>query len=195
MIATLLLAASTAVSFASTPEKAALLVFGTQGESARVTHVNRAGDFAAVMTSGGTLEGGAITTPILVQHFSFGWQAITLIEDTCDVARVPVQVRAQLMQTYEALQPRQGACPKIADHGSAQDVAAVRALMVFPFVLSVSVVHDFAIGVWDDGESLFRKRNGAWTLIVNGEDDMTANDLEKYGIPAADARALLSGAQ
>lgn len=65
-----------------------------------VRRVNIAGAYATVFTSGGILEGSPVTAPVLLQHFSFGWQALDVLTDGCALrTRGPgARVNAALMR-------------------------------------------------------------------------------------------------
>jgi hypothetical protein len=192
MIAALLIAVAT---FASTPEQAALDVFGSHRESVRITHVNRAGDFAAIQTAGGVLDGKRASRPVLLQHFPFGWQAITFVSDECTILRVPEQQRAPLTQTYQLLPMRAGGCRDSFDRGPASDIIAVRGITRGPLVPCIRVSESYALAEWygaGAGQSFYRKQAGAWKLVTSNEGAMSPEQLENYGVPAADAEALLS---
>ena len=79
----ILLAVVTLQTFSDTPEGAALqAVYGLEQRPV-VERMNVAGSYAAVLISGGMMEGAPISAPILVEHFSFGWQALDLLNFRC----------------------------------------------------------------------------------------------------------------
>jgi hypothetical protein len=194
MIESLLLAVAT---FASTPEQAALDVFGSHRASVQIVRSRVVGNFALVQTQGGKLEGAFVTNPTLLQHFTFGWQAIS--GDRCALTRVP-KADAEALTRGFSFAPADRVCPAPDDRdvGSPDDIAAVRKLMRGPFVPYVRISGSYALGEWygaGGGQWIYRKRNGRWMFLTGGGGAMNAEELQKYGIPAADAHVLLSGAQ
>lgn len=72
--------------YASTPQDATLRIVSIGVKKPPVVRrVNIAWPYATVLTSGGVMEGSAVTAPILLRHFSFGWQPLDLLNVRCDL--------------------------------------------------------------------------------------------------------------
>ena len=154
-----------------------------------VVRVNVAGSYATVLTNGGRIEGALVASPILVEHFSFGWQPLALWESRCDLEDPALgkSVEEQLMRGMPALRddrPCQTRFPK--DAGPRTEVEAVRRLMRGPFVPSVVVYGNWAMGEWygaGGGESLYHEREGRWQLVESGGGAMGVHYMRRYGVP------------
>lgn len=67
-------------SYAPTALRAAIgAMYSDPKKPVVVVRVNVVGSYATVLTSGGS-EGGLVASPILVEHFTFGWQPLALWE-------------------------------------------------------------------------------------------------------------------
>lgn len=72
------------------------------------------------------------------------------------------------------------------DAGPQSDVESVRRAMRGPLVPYVVVSGDWAMGEWygaGGGESLYRKRDGRWVLVVSGGGAMGVDYMRRYGVP------------
>ena len=181
-----------AVAFASTPQQAAVNVFGSQAAEVRVVRANVVGNFSLVQTQGGKLEGAEVTGPMLLQRFSFGWQPLG--NDRCALTRVPKGDSAALEQGF-SFPMTLHVCPNqnYRDVGPANDVTAVRKRMRGPFVPYVRISGNYALGEWygaGGGESLYRKEKSGWTLVKSDGGAMSESDIEKYGVDPHDAQIL-----
>lgn len=145
------MAVTTPLMYAPTPQGAAIRALGFgPGTSPAVKRLNLVGPYAAVLISGGIMEGSPVTTPILVKHFSFGWQALALLNSRCglDAQALGAHVEAALMAGMPAPtddRPCQGARK---DAGPPEQVEAVRRLMRGPLIPSVVVSGDWAVVEW-----------------------------------------------
>jgi hypothetical protein len=186
-----LLALLTVGNYAATPQDAAInaLYFRSQ-KSAAVVRVNRSGEYAAVLVSGGRLEGSLVDAPILVRHFSFGWQALDLLNFGCrlDSHALEPQVETALMHGMPK-PTNDRPCRGLKDTGLPTEIEAVRQLMRGPLVPYVVVSGNWAIGEWyggGGGESLYQKRNGEWVLVESSGGAMGVSNARTYGVPQSD---------
>jgi hypothetical protein len=188
MFATLL-AIVALYNFAATPQNAAIFALYAEPRNPPVVRrVNVVGHYAEVLTSGGRIEGELVNEPILVEHFSFGWQALDVVDLRCrlEAHELGRTVDAALM----AGMPRpkdDGPCHGyFRDSGPREDVENVRVLMRGPLVPYVLVSGNWAIGEWyggGGGESLYRKRGDRWHLVRSDGGAMGTDDMRKYGVP------------
>jgi hypothetical protein len=177
---------------AATPQRAAVqaVSFGLKAP-ATVRRTNLAGRYATVLISGGKMEGANVTAPILVEHFSFGWQPIDLLNFRCrlDSHDFTPAVKALLMRGMPKPQDDRPCRGMLADSGPRPDVEAVRRLMRGPLVPSVVVSGNWAIGQWygaGGGETLYRRRDGRWTHVAGGGGAMGVEEMREYRVPLED---------
>ena len=141
-------------SFGSSPQQAALnALYQPKGNIAVVERMNFVGRYAAVLTRGGLMEGSTVTWPILVEHFSFGWQALDVLNFRCrlDEHAISSGDKAQLMRGMPKPQD-DGPCTGFRkDAGPVADVEAIRPTLRFPLVPDVVVSGRYAIGEWYGG--------------------------------------------
>lgn len=174
---------------ASTPQRAAIgAMYSDPKKPPVVRRVNVAGSYAAVLTSGGRIEGELVTVPILVERFSFGWQALDLLSLRCRLGSRELGQRVDVALTAGMPQPADDRpCRGYrADAGPTADVEAVRRLMGGPLVPYVRVAGDWALGEWygaGGGEALYRKNNGRWQLVENGGGALDVGYMRRYGVP------------
>jgi hypothetical protein len=167
------------------------VLYSDPKKPAVVRRVNVAGSYAAVLTGGGRIEGELVTSPILVEHFSFGWQPLTLWQSRCGLedSALGKGVEVQLMRGMPVLRddrPCHGGSLK--DAGPPSDVEAVRKLMFGPLVPYVIVHGGWALGEWygaGGGEALYHEREGRWRLVENGGGALGVDYMRKYGVPEA----------
>lgn len=179
---------------ALTPNLAALhAIYVDPKKPAIVKRVNVAGAYATVLTTGGRIEGELVTTPILVERFPFGWQALVLLEARCDLDAFAfgTTMTDALMRGLPKLEddrPCHG--PRfLRDAGPPRDIATIRQMMRGPLVPSVVVSRDWAMGEWyggGGGQSLYRKRNGRWQFVIGGGGALGADYMRKFGVPRSD---------
>jgi hypothetical protein len=155
-----------------------------------VVRSNIIGDAAMILTRNGELEGSAVDDPILVRHFSFGWQPIALLNDACSlrVHGIPADAQARLMRGIPkpSVQPRRGCDADDGDAGPAADIEAIRHQMLGPLVPWVAVAGDFAVGQWygaGGGQTLFHKHNGRWTFVAGGGGARNVREMRAAGVP------------
>lgn len=177
-----------ALLFSATPQQAALHAVGAPAAKAVVKRVNIAGPYAAVLTSGGVMEGAPVNDPILVKRFSNGWQPLAVLNFRCrlDTQVASVAIRRKLM----AAMPKMGnddACRgESRDAGPAADIAAVRGLMGGPLVPSVVISGNWALGDWygaGGGETLFHRVGRDWRLVAGGGGAMGVDVMKEHGVP------------
>jgi hypothetical protein len=175
--------------YASTPQGAAVQAVDVGSKSTPIVRrLNIAGAYAAVLTSGGVMEGSIVSEPILVQRFSFGWQALDLLNSRCglDVRSLGERVDALLLRNMPALADDRPCRPVAVDVGPLKDVVAVRRLMRGPLVPSVLVSGNWALGTWygaGGGESLYKLLDGRWRLVASGGGAMGVDEMRVYGVP------------
>ena len=81
------LAAVAIHAYSTTAQGVALGAMYTEAKNpAVVKRINAVGTFATVLTAGGRIEGQPATEAILVERFSFGWQALVLLNSQCELA-------------------------------------------------------------------------------------------------------------
>lgn len=187
-----LFALLTVHSYAATPERAAIQAVDFRlKKRPNVLRVNIVGSYAAVLTSGGMMEGSPVTAPILVQRFSFGWQTLDGLNDRCILRTraLGARVDAILMRGMPAPEYDSSCYGMITDAGPTADVEAVRRLMRGPLIPSVIASGEWALGDWyggGGGQSLYRKHHGQWLLVISGGGAMGKQDMREYGVPRSD---------
>lgn len=188
----ILLAAVTLQAFSATPERAALqAVYGLK-QSPVVQRMNVAGSYAAVLISGGMMEGTQVSAPILVQHFSFGWQALEVLNFSCRLQSHGLGSQSEALLMRGMPEPKdERVCGEERDAGPPPDVAAVRRLMQGQKLIpAVIVSRDWAIGEWygaGGGQTLFQRQNGTWQLVAGVGGVMSYGYLRAHGVPYEDA--------
>jgi hypothetical protein len=184
-----LLAIIALYNFAATPQSAAISALYVEPKNPPVVRrVNVVGRYAAVLTSGGRIEGDPVNEPILVEHFSFGWQALDLLNFQCRLEshRLGRNAEEALMRGMPRLEDDRPCRGLFNDAGPAEDVGSVRRIMRGPLVPYVVVSGNWAMGQWygaGGGESLYQKREGRWQLVVSVGGAMGVHDIQKYGVP------------
>jgi hypothetical protein len=181
------------LSIAPTPQKIALQIeHAAPGLHVTIQRVNVAGRFATVVTRNGLMEDSEVSA-ILVEHFSFGWQALESDDFRCRfaVSSISADDRAKLMREVPIPEHiPHGRCDPNAesDSGPPGDVEAVRSQMgTGPLVPSVSVAGPFAVADWygaGGGMDIFEKQRGTWRFIGGGGGAYGTTDMPRYGIPA-----------
>ncbi len=184
-----LLAVVALANFAATPQSAAI---GAQYVDPQkppvVKRVNFAGRYAAVLTSGGRIEGELNNDPILVERFSFGWQALEVLNFRCSLEshNLGRDAGGALMRGMPPMEDDRPCRGILKDAGPRDEIESVRRLMRGPLVPYVVVSGNWAMGGWyggGGGESLYRKRDGHWQLVISDGGAMGADDMKKYGVP------------
>lgn len=135
------------------------------------------------------MEGSRVVMPILFEHFTFGWQALDLIQSRSELCsrELGADVQARLMRGMPALPS--GACNDRIDTGAPAQIEDVRKIMRGPFVPYVIVAGNWAVGEWyggGGGESLYQRRNGTWELVTSGGGAMGVEQMRHYGVPRTD---------
>lgn len=181
--------------FFATPQQAALHAVGSPPVKAIVRRVNIAGPYAVVLTSGGIMEGAPVRVPILVKHFSIGWQAVAVLNFRCrlETQIASAAVRRTLISAMPAMQGDSACGGESRDTGPAADVVAVRRLMGGPLVPSVIVSGNWALGEWygaGGGETLFHRVGKAWRFVAGGGGAMGVSEMKKYGVPRSACSAF-----
>lgn len=189
-----LLATAAPHAFAATPQGAALgAMYSDPIKAAAVKRVNPVGAYATVLTSGGRIEGDPVTFAILVERFSFGWQALDIVNSTCGLEAHRLGRSADDALMRRMPKPRDDrpcrSAGSLRDAGPRDDVEAIRQMMRGPLIPSVVVSGDWAMGEWyggGGGESLYRKRDGRWQLVEDGGGAMGVDYMRKFDVPQSD---------
>jgi|SRR5580700_2101956 hypothetical protein len=187
-----MLAAITLHAFAATVQGAALgAMYADPKRPPEVKRINVVGADATVLTSGGRMEGALVTEAILVERFSFGWQAIDALNFQCrlDSHGLGQHTNDALMRGMPRPQDDRPCRGYLRDAGPFADVEAVRRMMRGPLVPYVVVSGDWAMGEWygaGGGESLYRRRDSGWHLVESGGGSMGVDYVRKYGVPQSD---------
>ncbi len=182
-------AVATAIPYASTPQAAAIKAqYFDPNRTPIVRRVNVLGRFAAVLTGGGRIEGDLNSDAILVRRFSFGWQALDLLNERCRLEShgLGAGTDGRLMTGMPSPHDDRPCRGYFKDGGPKRDVESVRRMMRGPFVPYVLVAGSWAMGGWygaGGGESLFQKRDGRWQLVISGGGAMGVDDVRRYGVP------------
>ena len=105
MIAALVLASLPGfLNYAPTPQEAAIQVVNPPRSQVGVVRTNVDGPYAMALLHGASMEGAPIAAPILLKHFSFGWQTLALVNSRCEIEAYDLGSRAEtlLMQGMPA---------------------------------------------------------------------------------------------
>ncbi len=189
ILMTVLLLAATFLNFQLSPREQAVQIVGFGVKPAPVVvRVNTVGRYATVLTRGGMMEGSAVHAPILFEHFSFGWQALDLLDESCElgVRGLTYRDQAALMLGMPDSMENEFPCAVSPDWGTSADIEAVRKLMRGPLVPFVAVAGDWAMGNWygaGGGQDLFARRYGEWRFIAGGGGAMGVDEMREYHVP------------
>lgn len=181
--------------FAPTPQRAAIAAASFGAKKPVVVRVNLVGRYAAVLIRGAVMEGSAIRSPILVQRFSFGWQALDLLNFRCRLAAhgFPPALQDRLMQGMPKPRDDRPCSGQPRDAGPAAEVQAVRALMRGPLVPYVIVSRHWALGEWyggGGGQEFYRRERGVWHRVAGGGGAIDFATVRALGVPYRDACKL-----
>ncbi len=192
MIAMLVLAALPGfLNYAPTPQEAAIEVVNPPRSQVVVLRTNVDGPYAMVLLHGASMEGAPIAAPILLKHFSFGWQTLALVNSRCEIAAYDLGSRAEtlLMQGMPAPKDDRPCKGIWKDAGPQAQVDAIRLQMSHALIPSVVVAGDYALGEWygaGGGQTLFHFTVGSWHRIAGGGGAMGIEGMREYGVPQTD---------
>ena len=183
--------------YGATPEAAALrVVYSHSSKPPTIQRVNVVGRYATVLIDGAMMEASPVKVPILVEQFSFGWQALESLNFRCRLESRDLgsHVDALLMRGMPKPEDDRP-CTKsvyassgVKDAGPAPQVEAIRRTMG-PLVPSVVVSGNWALGRWygaGGGEDLFRLRDDQWVLVADGGGMLGVEEMQRYGVPQVD---------
>jgi hypothetical protein len=176
----------------ATPQAAALhALYPASDLPMVVERVNVVKRYATVLIRGGMMERSSMTAPILVEHFSFGWQAIDLVDYLCDVDDRVQDARDEALLTRGMPVPHgdKHCTGVVNDVGPPAQVEALRLRTFGPLVPFVAVVGDYALTDWfgaGGGQHLFRMERGRWQILAGGGGAMSSEDMREYNVPQAD---------
>lgn len=179
--------------YAESPERAALSAIYSNSKTAPVVRrVNIVGPYATVLTSGGLMESSPVHEAILVERFSFGWQALDILNVSCRLHDHALGARIESMLMRGMPRPSSNnfrMCTGLRDAGPTADVEKLRPLVDGPLVPYVIVSNGWAIAQWygaGGGMSLWQKRAGRWLLVEGGGGAMGVSEMRRYGVPETD---------
>lgn len=137
--------------YAGTPQQAAMRVFYAPASRQRaIERTNIVGRYATVLVRGGVMEGSLVRAPILVERFSFGWQALDVLNFRCRLEEhaIPRGGDELVMRGMPNAQDDRPCTGVGKDGGPQAQVEAVRRQMRGPLVPYVVVP---AITQWASG--------------------------------------------
>ena len=185
--------ASQTPSYAATPQKAALgaLAAGRSARPMTVVRTNVAGRYATVLVRGARLEGAPVDAPILLERFSFGWQPLEMVNFRCRLQTHAISPRDQQRLMRGMPRPQTPPPDRVCgeddnDVGPPLQIEAVRRQMQGPFIPTVTVAGDFALGQWygaGGGQSLFARRAGSWNRLTGGGGALGVTEMRRYHVP------------
>jgi hypothetical protein len=187
-----LLALAALSSHAATPQAAAIAIVGFGLKKPPVVQrVNVVDRYASVLTSGGMMESSPVTEPILLQHFSFGWQALDVLNSRCRLHSHSLGPRVEdlLTRGMPPIPADERRCTDLKDAGPAAEVEEVRRLMNGPLVPWVVVAGTWAMGEWygaGGGQNLFQMHGGRWRFAAGGGGAMDVSLMRAHGVPQSD---------
>jgi hypothetical protein len=175
--------------YAATPEGAAMrALYAPKNSKIVIERSQIAGRYATVLTRGGLMESSPVNEPILVEHFSFGWQALDILNFRCRLDQHAISDRDKELLMRGMPRPRDDRpCRgEGRDAGPQTDVDAIREQMHGPLVPSAVISGNYALGDWyggGGGQSLYKKSDGHWRLLSDGGGLIGVADMRKYGVP------------
>jgi hypothetical protein len=190
MIAAAILIA--AVNFGATPEEAAMNVPFPNGR-AHVVATARGGRYAVVEVRGAAIEASVDRTPILLEHFSFGWQPLFVIDAPCQFGPGNGITPGIARELNRHFAPNDAAwtCPTGGrDRGPSRDVEAIRKLAHRGLIPFAVVAGDFGFLSWTGGQQFFERVHGRWKTILTGPGAFSAEDAAIVGIPRSASLAF-----
>lgn len=192
-----MLALALAVGFAAPPQQAVLAATASDAR-AKAVRTNIVGNYALVRVEGGADRGVPIGGSILLERFSFGWQALVYTGDTCYFSVHGISMKIEEVLTIgQPMLTYQSRCSTRdrVDRGSPADVDAVRRLVRGPFVPAVVVSGRYAIGSSTDlvsamrwvpvNQSLFERAGSSWHRIAERRGHLGMSELQAIGVPAS----------
>lgn len=175
----------------ATPEAAARAVVYPNGHPVEVIRTNVAGRYATVLMRYAAIEGSNVDDPILVERFSFGWQALDGINASCRLTahRLGKRTDALLMRRMPSPEDERicgdGEDWK-RDTGPVRDIEALRRQMAGPLIPWVVVDGTWAAVQWygaGGGLDIFRLRGAHWQLVADGGGAIDTDEARGIGIP------------
>jgi hypothetical protein len=177
--------------YAATPSAAYLkVVYAQPGHHVVIDRVNVAGRYATVLAHGAMMEGSDADAPILLEHFSFGWQPLESLNFQCRLDTHQISEADKFILMRGMPKPQlEAACGDEGgrDSGPISEIETLRRNERGPLVPFAVVVHDFATVQWygaGGGEHVYRKRAGRWELIAGGGGAPGSSELIARGVPA-----------
>jgi len=186
--------------YAPTPEQAAKnVVYEAVTAPPVAVRTNIAGRYAFVRISAHEKGGEVLDLPVIVQHFSFGWQAVGFANATCSISARGISSGTAMKLLAGMPKPKTDCFAQRGDSGPAGDIEAVRKIQPFGVVPSVTIAGNYAKADWEGpggGERIYRRTNGTWKIILGGGGAHTAQDLRAAGVPPdAICKFHISGAK
>jgi hypothetical protein len=147
-------------------------------------------DYAATISE--ATQGSVDKAPLLLEHFSFGWQPLESLDFRCrlDVHDISAHDKDVLMRGMpESKDDRPCEVDGVRDRGPTAKVEALRRTMRGPLVPSVVVLGTFALGEWygaGGGQKLFEWKMGRWHMLAGGGGALSSAQMRGFGVPKAD---------
>ena len=181
------------LSYAVTPGDAAkLVVYAPTGSRVRVERTNVAGHYSTVLMRNALIEGTPERVPILLEHFSFGWQALESLDFRCRLDAHDISPHEKFVLMRGMPKPQyERACEVNGsrDSGPLGQVEALRKRSPGPLLPSVIVIGDYAIVQWygaGGGQRLYRRKADRWHFLLGGGGARASSEMAKFGVPKAD---------
>jgi len=187
-IAAILIALASPMHHPATPVEAALSAVYAGPSHIRVVRVNVAGSYATVLLQGAMMEGQTQTSPILVERFPFGWQAVDALTVRCRLTsrHLGASTEKRLLRSMPSPSNQPACWGETRDAGPAVDVLALRRQATELLVPSVRVSGRYGVVDWygsGGGQTLYQKTNGQWHLIQGGGGVLDIATLRAHQVP------------
>jgi len=154
--------------------------------NARIARVNAAGEYATVLLRGGIMEASELRVPILLKHFSFGWQALELVDSSCTLEHLAIGTRAKRALMHGMPKPaRDRTCDDLRDSGDPLAIETIRKKMLGALIPYVVVRTGFAVAGWyggGGGDVLFKRSGSHWQWAAGGGGSMGTQEMQANGV-------------
>jgi len=191
-----------AIALPQTPEDAAHNFFS--GGRVQIVHVARSADYSVITFANSTADFPG-SGQLLIKRYAFGWQVIDSVGESTAFSACNIRMNGASAAQAAALswhparfKPLTECTHQLQDTGPDSAVTGTRAAMAVRrptyVVERVNASRDFAIGVWGgmdaEGEDLYKRTPSGWKFVTGGGGALTADQLRKYGVTAADMKLL-----
>jgi hypothetical protein len=181
--------------FSPTPQAAAIAAVYPAKSGVRIERMNVVGRYATVLMQGAMVESQPERVPILVERFSFGWQALESLDFMCRLTAHDLGPRTEelLMRGMPAPQDDRPCGFVGKDTGPELQVEALRRSSTGPLTPDIVVAGNYAIRDWygaGGGQTLFQLIRGQWKVLSGGGGALGVEQLREHGVPQGDWCAL-----